>query len=175
MLRKFFTPISHDQIRLNPLHVDWHLMKKSPHSSSQHAVPRWEHFEHMADIGLRGYGSSLAQSFEQIALALTAVITTPEQVRPLHAVSILCRAPDPELLLVDWLNALIFEMASQQMLFARFEVRIDGDRLAATAWGEALDRARHQPAVEVKGATLTALAVREQPPGLWAAQCVVDV
>ncbi|MCC6529303.1 MAG: archease, partial [Pseudomonadales bacterium] len=91
-------------------------MKKSPHSSSQHAVPRWEHFEHMADIGLRGYGSSLAQSFEQIALALTAVITTPEQVRPLHAVSILCRAPDPELLLVDWLNALIFEMASQQML-----------------------------------------------------------
>lgn len=129
----------------------------------------------MADIGLRGYGSSIAQAFEQIALAMTAVITEPDRVRPLDAVSIVCTATDPELLLVDWLNALIYEMASRHMLFARFAVRINEDGLEATAWGETVDRSRHRPAVEVKGATLTALAVREQPPGVWSAQCVVDV
>ncbi|HMM71594.1 MAG TPA: archease [Rhodocyclaceae bacterium] len=144
-------------------------------SSAGNAPPYWEHFEHMADIGLRGFGRSIAQAFEQIALAMTAVITAPDKVRPQRAISIVCTATDTELLLVDWLNALIFEMAAQQMLFARFEVRIDGDRFEATAWGETVDRDRHQPAVEIKGATLTALAVREQPPGVWSAQCVVDV
>ncbi|HET20312.1 MAG TPA: archease, partial [Chromatiales bacterium] len=60
------------------------------------------------------------------------------------------------------------------MLFGRFEVRIETGRLRATAWGEPVDQARHQPAVEVKGATLTQLAVRQEGD-LWVAQCVVDV
>jgi SHS2 domain-containing protein len=61
------------------------------------------------------------------------------------------------------------------MLFARFDVTIDGRALTATAWGEPLDRARHQPAVEIKGATYTALRVARRADGEWEAQCVVDV
>jgi tRNA nucleotidyltransferase (CCA-adding enzyme) len=81
-----------------------------------------------------------------------------------------------ELLLADWLNALIYEMATRNMLFGRFEVRILGDcSMTATAWGERVDRARHQPAVEVKGATYTGLSVAKRDDGLWVAQCVVDV
>ena len=56
-----------------------------------------------------------------------------------------------------------------------FQVRIEGRRLFATAWGERIDVTRHQPAVEVKGATYTNLSVRQEPNGLWVAQCVVDV
>lgn len=88
--------------------------------------------------------------------------------------AIRCEAPDPEFLLVDWLNALIYEMATRHMLFSRYEVRIEGDRLEATAWGEPVDRSRHQPAVEPKGATFTALQVARQGEE-WIAQCVVDV
>jgi SHS2 domain-containing protein len=54
-------------------------------------------------------------------------------------------------------------------------VTIEGSRLRATAWGEAVDRIRHEPAVEVKGATHTALRVERQADGHWLAQCVVDV
>jgi len=61
------------------------------------------------------------------------------------------------------------------MLFSRFKVRLEGQRLNADVWGEALDVARHHPAVEVKGATYTALEVDQQPDGGWLAQCVVDV
>ena len=93
----------------------------------------------------------------------------------MERVEIRCEAPDDELLLVDWLNALIYEMSTRSMLFARFSVAIDARRLAATAWGEALDRERHRPAVEVKGATYTALSVGERDDGKWIAQCVVDV
>jgi tRNA nucleotidyltransferase (CCA-adding enzyme) len=138
------------------------------------AGARWEHFEHGADVGVRGFGPTCAAAFEQAALAMTAVITEPAGVRPERAVGVECAAPDRELLLVDWLNALIYEMATRRMLFGRFEVRIVDGRLTGTAWGEAAERGRHKPKVEVKGATYTALRVAPDN-GEWLAQTVVDV
>ena len=138
-------------------------------------VTRWEHFAHGADIGVRGIGTSREEAFEQAALALTGVITDPRNVRPDETFEIACDAPDDELLLAEWLNAVIYEMATRRMLWGRFAVRIEGRRLRATAWGEKTDVARHQPAVEVKGATYTNLSVRQDPHGAWVAQCVVDV
>ena len=135
----------------------------------------WEHYIHGADIGVRGIGATKAQAFEQAAVALTAVIAEPETVAPRQEVTLSCAAPDDELLLADWLNALIYEMATRDMLFSRFSVRIDGERLEATARGEQLDVARHRPAVEVKGATYTELRVAREMSGAWVAQCVVDV
>jgi SHS2 domain-containing protein len=139
------------------------------------SLPGWEHFHHVADIGIRGYGHSMAQAFEQAALALTAVLTDPDRVRETTKVSLTCSAPDPELLLVDWLNALVYEMGTRQLLFKRFEVRIRDHELQAQVWGEPVDRDRHAPAVEVKGATYTELRVARDPDGRWIAQCVIDV
>lgn len=135
---------------------------------------RWEHFPHGADIGVRGAGPSLERAFEQAALALTAVITDITAIRETDAISVECSAPDPELLLVDWLNAIVYEMATQGMLFGRFEVSIEGDTLRGTLVGEPVDTTRHERAVEVKGATYTELKVERQN-GIWVAQCVVDV
>ncbi len=135
----------------------------------------WEHFSHEADMGVRGAGASKEEAFEQAALALTAVITDPKNIQPVTAVEFICEAPDDEVLLFDWLNELIYEMATHKMLFGRFEVHINQHHLHATAWGEEVDLARHQPAVEVKGATYTALKVEQQADGTWLAQCVVDV
>jgi len=137
--------------------------------------PRWEHFSHQADIGVRGIGTSREEAFEQAALALTAVVTDPMIVRPEEEVEIACEAPDDELLLVEWLNALIYEMGTRHMLWSRFTVRLERCQLRATAWGEKIDVARHRPTVEVKGATYTNLSVRQDEPGAWLAQCVVDV
>lgn len=135
----------------------------------------WEHFRHEADIGVRGWGPTLAEAYVQGALALTAVVARLDDVVPRVPVAISCEAPDPELLFADWLNALVYEMATRGYLFSRFEVTTDGTRLSATAWGEPVERDRHQPAVEVKGATYTALRVSEDRSGRWVAQAVVDV
>ncbi len=136
---------------------------------------RWEHFPHQADIGVRGFGATLEQAFEQAALALTAVITELAAVAPREMIRLSCAAPDAELLLADWLNVLIYEMATRNMLFSRFEVHLEQGSLTAQAWGETLEPARHHPAVEVKGATYTALQVARRADGSWLAQCVVDV
>lgn len=138
-------------------------------------IARWEHFSHGADIGVRGIGTSREEAFEQAALAMIAAITDPRNVRPDEAVEIACEAPDDELLLVEWLNAVIYEIATRRMLWSRFTVCIEEHRLRATAWGEKTAVARHQPAVEVKGATYTNLLVRQERTGAWVAQCVVDV
>jgi tRNA nucleotidyltransferase (CCA-adding enzyme) len=135
----------------------------------------WEHFPHQADIGVRGIGSTKEAAFENAAQALTAVITDLAEVMPTQPVTIACEAPDDELLLVDWLNALVYEMATRRMLFSRFNVRINDHSLHATVWGEPVEVARHQPAVEVKGATYTELSVKRDEQGRWTAQCVVDV
>jgi tRNA nucleotidyltransferase (CCA-adding enzyme) len=136
---------------------------------------RWEHFPHGADIGVRGYGPSRAEAFVQAALALTAIVTDPRSVDAQRVVDVHCAAPDDELLLVDWLNALIYEMATRRMCFGRFELRLESGELLGRAWGENLDAARHQPIVEPKGATYTALRVARDDAGEWVAQCVVDV
>lgn len=135
---------------------------------------RWEHFPHGADVGVRGWGTTPAEAFEQAALALSAIVTDAE-VRPQISLEVRCEAPDIELLFVEWLNAIIYEMATRSMLFGRFAVRIEGSRLEGTLWGEPVDVARHAPACEPKGATYTALRVTKEPDGTWSAACVVDV
>jgi tRNA nucleotidyltransferase (CCA-adding enzyme) len=135
----------------------------------------WEHFAHAADIGIRGRGATRDEAFAEAARALTAVVTDLDSVVPRLRVPVRCDAPDDELLLVAWLNAVIYEMATRHMLFGRYEIRTDGERLVATAWGEPVDIARHHPAVEPKGATMTALRVAREPDGTWLAQTVIDV
>ncbi len=135
----------------------------------------WEHFEHKADIGVKGSGNTLPEAFEQTAVAMVAVITDPLGVAEQESVEVDCQAPDLELLLVDWLNALIYEMAVRRMVFGRFEVKLDGTQLHGVAWGEHVNREKHDPAVEIKGATYTELKVAQDTQGIWQAQCVVDV
>jgi tRNA nucleotidyltransferase (CCA-adding enzyme) len=139
------------------------------------AASRWEHFDHKADIGVRGIGATREAAFEQLAMAMTGVVTDPVGVRPSVPVELRCEATDDEALAVDWLNAIVYEMATRHMLFGRFDVSIESGGLRAVAWGEPVDRRRHRPAVEVKGATYTALHVGRQPDGTWLAQCIVDV
>ena len=135
----------------------------------------WEHFRHGADIGVRGVGPTKAAAFEQAALALTSVACDLGTIRPTLSVDVSCQAPTDELLLVDWLNAIVFEMATRRALFGRFEVAIAGDELRGVLHGEPVARDRHEPAVEVKGATHTELAVTRREHDWWVAQCVVDV
>lgn len=135
---------------------------------------RWEHFPHEADMGVRGIGCTLERAFAEAARAMTAAIVDPDAIRPETAVEIRCAGATAEDLLYSWLNALVYEMAVRRMVFGRFAVDIEDGVLRATATGEPVSQTRHQPAVEVKGATMTALSVGRAGDD-WIAQCVVDV
>ena len=134
----------------------------------------WEHFHHQADIGIRGIGESIEEAFEEAAVSMVAVICDPETIEAKEQIQINWEGADKELLLADWLNALIYEMTIRNMLFCKFEVHIKAKKLAGKAWGEKADEKKHDMAVEVKAATYSQLAVENQD-GKWTAQCVVDV
>jgi SHS2 domain-containing protein len=135
---------------------------------------RWEHFPHDADVGICGRGTSLAEAFEQAAYALTFIVTDAE-IGGQTLVEVSCDAPDVEMLLVEWLNAIIYEMAVRSMIFGRYKVMIEDTHLKGKMWGERVDQTRHAPACEPKGATYTALRVAREADGAWSAACVIDV
>lgn len=149
--------------------------REAPDISVPAPVLRWEHFPHEADMGVRGYGATLGEAFAATATAMTAIVTDPEAIEAREHFRFDCAGPDPELLLYDFLNALVFEMAVEGRLFGRFRVRVEAGNLSAEAWGERVERLRHQPAVEIKGATFTQLAVWQTEQGPWVAQCVLDI
>ncbi len=134
----------------------------------------FETFEHQADIGIRGFGNTLEESFANAAAALYSVIVNVGNIEQREKKVLTVSAPDRELLLVEWLNALLSLSDIERMVFSRFEVSIEGTSLTGVAWGESLDRERHEPRVEVKGATYHLLSVKEEG-NRFVAQCVVDV
>ncbi len=134
----------------------------------------WEHYSHTADMGIRGFGATLEEAFAAAALAMVAVSVDPKRIEPKRRVDVACEQPDRELLLIDWLNAIIYEMAVRKMIFGRFEVKIDGERLTGKAWGEKLDIKRHEPAVEIKGTSYSDLKVAQEDEH-WVAQCIIDI
>ena len=135
----------------------------------------WTHFPHEGDVGVQGFGADPAEAFANAARAMTAVLVPLDQITANEAVEITCEAPELEVLLVDWLNAVIYEMATRSMVFGDFRVVIDSNCLRATALGEPVEVVRHAPSVELKGATFTQLRVAQEADGRWLAQCVVDV
>ena len=135
----------------------------------------YETFEHEADIGIRGFGNSLEEAFENSAVALYSVMVNTGKIEPKEKKIIVVSAPDRELLLVEWLNALLSLSDIERLVFSKFEVKIKDMSLTGIAWGEPLDRVRHEAHVEVKGATYHMLSVKEEEGRRYTAQCVVDV
>ncbi|QOJ24151.1 MAG: archease [Gammaproteobacteria bacterium] len=131
------------------------------------------YFEHDADIGIIGRGLTIEQSFEAAAHAVFAIITQIEEVQPVTIVAVEFEESDLELALVVWLNLLLGKARELGMVFSHFYLQRQNDhwhaKVAGEKWRDGLECG-----VEVKGATLTMLAVKQIGP-VWESRCVVDV
>ncbi|APW59036.1 archease [Paludisphaera borealis] len=140
---------------------------------------RVEVFDHTADLGLRVTASDLDDLFQTAAEGLFDVVTADRGgIEPRDAEPVAIEAESLELLLIDWLNELIFRSETGHRLYGRFEVAVDAaadrPRLTGTIWGEPIDADRHILDHEVKAATHHAVVLREGPEG-WLAEVIVDI
>jgi len=135
----------------------------------------WKHLDHRADIGIQGVGPSLEQAFAQAGLALMAVMCDLELIHRKESRIINLEGHDPELLFFDFLNELIFLVSAEGFAYSWIEADINDGRLRARVLGESLDSLRHQPEVEVKGASFNGLKVWQDKNGKYIATCIVDV
>ena len=131
------------------------------------------YFEHDADIGIIGRGATLEQAFEAAAQAVFGIMTSLEKVQSEATITIEFEEEDRELALITWLNLLLGKARELGMVFGRFHLRHQGNRwqgeISGEKWREGLERG-----VEVKGATLTMLSVK-QGETMWEVRCIVDV
>ena len=134
-----------------------------------------EFFEHTADLGLRVRAADLDALFAEAATALfSAVVEDLSTVRQVQRVEVQIAGDDREFLLFDWLKELLYRFDAKHLLFSRFEVHIAGEGLTGIAWGEPLDRTRHELAHEVKAITYHGLRI-EQAKDRWLAEVIVDI
>ena len=140
--------------------------------------PKFEYFDHEADIGIVGYGRDLEEAFEQGAKAMFNIMADINTIAREKKVDIEVRANDKEALFIEWLNELLARKDIEGMLFSEFDVRIEekGDMLVlkGTAKGEKINYEKHRIDIEVKAATYSQLKI-EKIDGMWKVQCVVDV
>ncbi|AFK23001.1 archease [Pyrococcus sp. ST04] len=139
----------------------------------------WEHYEHTADIGIRGYGDSLEEAFEAVATALFDVIVNVNKVEKKEVREIEVEEEDLEALLYSFLEELLVLHDTEGLVFGDFEVKIekvDGKyRLRAKAYGEKFDPEKHEPKEEVKAITYHDMKIEQLPDGRWMAQLVPDI
>lgn len=145
---------------------------------SQAGAPSADYFEHAADIGVIGRGASIEQAFAGAATAMFAIMAAPRRLAGEPTDTTIEAAidfieEDVELALVQWLNALLATASEARGVFTEFALRRDGAHWRGSARGVRW-RADDERGTEVKGATLTALAVKPTASG-WEARCVVDV
>ena len=141
--------------------------------------PAWEHFEHGADIGVRGSGRDPAEAFAAAGRALLALVTAdPERIESRVGCEFELQASTLESLLVAFLNELIFRLDTERLLLGHLEPVLEGQEghwtLHVRARGERYDPLAHDGTVEPKGATYTGLRVAGDASG-WVAECVIDV
>jgi SHS2 domain-containing protein len=135
----------------------------------------YETFEHTADLGLRVRAADLNTLFAEAAQALfAAIVEGPGTVVACQSLQLRLDGADREYLLFDWLRTLLYHFDADHLLLCKFDVQVDDAGLTATAWGEPLDRGRHELGHEVKAITYHGLRV-EPAAGGWLAEVIVDI
>ena len=137
----------------------------------------YELLDHEADIGIRGYGNTIEEAFENGAKAMFSVMIDLDEVNPEKNVEIKCEAPDLETLFIEWLNELLTKKDIEEMSFSEFKVKINKNdlyTLKGVASGERFDQKKHKPKIEVKAATYSGLKIGKKDEKIYI-QCVVDV
>jgi SHS2 domain-containing protein len=136
----------------------------------------YEYFDHTADIGIRAYGKTLNEAFENAALAMFDTITVIENITEVGEYKIQLASNDLEQLLVDWLSELLYVHETERVLLCRFKVDVDHEKykLVANAYGEKLDLSKHTYKTEVKAVTYHKLEVTRRNER-WCVQVVLDI
>jgi len=137
----------------------------------------YELLEHEADIGIRGYGDTIEEAFENGAKAMFSIMVDLKKVNSQKNVKIKCEAPDIEALFVEWLNELLTKKDIEEMSFSRFKVKINKNdlyTLKGVASGERFDQKKHKAKIEVKAATYSGLKIGKKDEKIFI-QCIVDV
>ena len=135
----------------------------------------FEVIDHTADIGIIVHGTDLKQVFTNAALGLFNLIADLDNVKEDLTRQVEMTAKNTEVLLIEWLNELIYIFDVEHILFKRFEINeLQDDKIKATCYGEKVKRGHHNLKREVKAATYHMLELSKDN-GNYKVQIIFDI
>jgi SHS2 domain-containing protein len=134
----------------------------------------FEFIDHTADAGIRVEAPTLEDLFETAGLAFTELVTNSDSLDCRLERRFKLEEDEVETLLVSWLQELLYLLDTEDLVFGRFQVKIRGLSLEATAWGEPFDPSIHTMKTEIKAVTYHQLEVAKSDQG-WQAQVIFDI
>ncbi|MUN28530.1 archease [Sulfuracidifex metallicus] len=139
-------------------------------------MKKFEFFDHTSDVGIRAFGKTIDEAFENSALAVFEIMTDTSKVRPLKKIEVNVNGFDMENLLYKWIEVLLAEYDDSLTLFSKFKVKVDKEKnsLTGEAIGEKFDPGIHERRTVVKAMTYHELEIAEDENG-WKISFVVDI
>lgn len=140
---------------------------------------KFEFLEHTADAYIAAYGKSLAEAFENAALATFEVMTDTEKVEPKIEEEIEVKGEDEKALLYSWLESLIVKFDTTGNLYSRFKIEKiehtpEGFKLKAKVYGEPFDPEKHPQKVGIKAVTYHQMEILKKEDGVTA-KFILDI
>ena len=115
---------------------------------------RYEQFSHTADIGVRVFGKTLKELFENAAFAMFDILADLEGLKGEIVQDFELTAPNHEELLISWLDELLYNFYTKSIIFYKFEVgELSEDILKAKVFGRLVSKNRNRLKTEIKAAT----------------------
>ena len=134
--------------------------------------------DHTADIGIEVEADDVSGLFAEAALAFADCITELESLDETLLREIRLTAATRELLLVDWLNELLYIFEASGELFRAFECEVReagaGWEIVAQARGAKFDDKVHRLKVPIKAVTYHGLEVGRDG-NAWRARVIFDI
>ena len=138
----------------------------------------YKFIDHTADVAFEVKGKTLEELFESAALALEqTMVKDLKTIKHKTKKSIKLKAKNPEELLFNFLQELIFLKDAKLLLFSKFKFKIKENKeyeLKAEAHGEKLSPKKHELLVDVKAVTYHYYKV-EKIKNSWKAFIILDV
>jgi SHS2 domain-containing protein len=135
----------------------------------------FEVIDHTADIGIVAYGADIKQVFANAALGLFNLMADLDDFKEDLQRELELSAEDVEVLLVEWLNELIYIFDVEHIIFKRFEIEeLTGTKIKAKCFGEKIKPGQHKLKREVKAATYHMLRISKED-GSYKVQVIFDI
>jgi SHS2 domain-containing protein len=135
----------------------------------------FEVIDHTADIGIVAYGADIKQVFANAALGLFSLMADLDDLKENVQRKLEISAEDVEVLLVQWLNELIYIFDVEHIIFKSFEIQeLTSTQIRARCFGEKIDLKHHKPKREIKAATYHMLRMSKEDGG-YKVQVIFDI
>ena len=138
----------------------------------------FNYFETTADLGVEAKGKSLEEAFKEGAKGLYNIMVDIDKVDKKEKIEFEIEGEDLEELLYNFLNELLFYTDVENLVFSDFDIKIEKDnngyRLKCIAYGEKINKEKHNIKEEVKAVTYHMMEVKQEEDG-WKIRYIVDL